>query len=64
MKSDVAFSSANNGAIAGLMPVRGILGTVVSGLGKRVVSGEWQSGEALPTEAAAGSTPAMPATIQ
>jgi DNA-binding FadR family transcriptional regulator len=34
------------------MPVRGILGSVVSGLGKRVVSGEWQSGEALPTEAA------------
>jgi DNA-binding FadR family transcriptional regulator len=34
------------------MPVRGILGEVVSGLGRRVVSGEWKSGKALPTEAA------------
>lgn len=48
MKSDTIFPPA----IAGLMPVRGILGSVVSGLGKRVVSGEWRSGEALPTEAA------------
>lgn len=40
------------GLTAGLMPVRGILGDVVSGLGRRVVSGEWKSGEALPTEAA------------
>jgi DNA-binding FadR family transcriptional regulator len=53
VKSDAIFPPANkNGAIAGLMPVRGILGGVVSGLGKRVVAGEWRSGEALPTEAA------------
>jgi DNA-binding FadR family transcriptional regulator len=32
------------------MPVRGILGDVVSGLGRRIVAGEWTSGEALPTE--------------
>jgi DNA-binding FadR family transcriptional regulator len=51
VKSDAIFPPGS-GAIAGLMPVRGILGGVVSGLGKRVVSGEWQSGEALPTEAA------------
>jgi DNA-binding FadR family transcriptional regulator len=38
-------------AIAGLMPVRGILGEVVSGLGRRIVAGEWASGVALPTEA-------------
>jgi GntR family transcriptional regulator, galactonate operon transcriptional repressor len=38
-------------SIAGLMPVRGILGEVVSGLGRRVVSGEWRHGQALPTEA-------------
>ena len=37
-------------SIAGLMPVRGILGDVVSGLGRRIVAGEWTSGEALPTE--------------
>ena len=36
--------------IGGLMPIRGILGEVVSGLGRRVVSGEWQRGQALPTE--------------
>lgn len=39
-------------SIAGLMPVRGVLGEVVSGLGRRIVSGEWKSGEALPTESA------------
>lgn len=32
------------------MPVRGILGDVVSGLGRRIVAGEWASGQALPTE--------------
>jgi GntR family galactonate operon transcriptional repressor len=32
------------------MSVRGILGDVVSGLGRRIVSGEWTSGQALPTE--------------
>ncbi|MEQ1769900.1 MAG: FCD domain-containing protein [Devosia sp.] len=37
--------------IGGLMPVRGILGGVVRGLGKRVVAGEWEQGKALPTEA-------------
>lgn len=36
--------------LEGLMPVRGILGTVVAGLGRRIVAGEWKTGEALPTE--------------
>lgn len=38
-------------SMAGLMPVRGLLGGVVSGLGKRIVAGEWESGTALPIEA-------------
>lgn len=38
--------------LGGLMQVRGILGDVVSGLGQRIVSGEWKSGETLPTETA------------
>jgi DNA-binding FadR family transcriptional regulator len=33
------------------MPIRGILGDVVGGLGRRIVAGEWKSGETLPTEA-------------
>jgi DNA-binding FadR family transcriptional regulator len=33
------------------MPIRGILGDVVSRLGRRLVSGEWGSGDALPIEA-------------
>jgi len=33
------------------MPVRGVLGEVVSGLGRRIVAGEWPSGATLPTEA-------------
>jgi DNA-binding FadR family transcriptional regulator len=37
--------------LGGLMQVRGILGGVVSDLGRRIVAGEWQSGEILPTEA-------------
>src|SRR5690606_2997220 len=34
-----------------LMQVRGILGQVVADLGQRVVSGEWKSGDIMPTEA-------------
>jgi DNA-binding FadR family transcriptional regulator len=41
--------SANR--LGGLMQVRGILGGVVRDLGCRVVAGEWQSGDVLPTEA-------------
>ncbi len=37
-------------AIGNRMQVRGILGNVVTGLGCRIVAGEWKSGEALPTE--------------
>jgi len=37
--------------LGGLMDVRGILGGVVNELGCRIVSGEWKSGEILPTEA-------------
>ncbi len=37
--------------LGGLMQVRGILGTVVSDLGCRIVAGEWAPGEILPTEA-------------
>lgn len=44
-------SQIRQNAIGGLMPVRGILGDVVGGLGRRVVAGEWAHGEALPTEA-------------
>ncbi len=36
--------------LGGLMDLRGVLGTVASGLGRRIVSGEWTSGETLPTE--------------
>lgn len=39
------------GRLGGLMQVRGILGTVVSDLGCRIVAGEWKPGETLPTEA-------------
>jgi GntR family galactonate operon transcriptional repressor len=39
------------GRLAGLMQVRGILGDVVSGLGCRIVAGEWPPGQTLPTEA-------------
>jgi GntR family galactonate operon transcriptional repressor len=42
---------SRSASIAGLMPVRGILGEVVSGLGRRIVAGEWASRQALPTEA-------------
>lgn len=49
MKSE-PLSISRPTSIAGLMPVRGILGEVVSGLGRRIVAGEWQSGETLPTE--------------
>lgn len=38
-------------SLGGLMQVRGILGGVVADLGRRVVAGEWKSGETLPTEA-------------
>jgi DNA-binding FadR family transcriptional regulator len=37
--------------IAGTTPLRGILGDVTDALGRRIVSGEWRVGEALPTEA-------------
>ncbi|HEX4297105.1 MAG TPA: GntR family transcriptional regulator [Devosia sp.] len=50
MKPDNA--PARSKAIGGLMPVRGVLGEIVGGLGRRVVSGEWAHGAALPTEAA------------
>lgn len=43
--------SAGSGSLAGLMQVRGILGQVVADLGQRVVSGEWKSGDIMPTEA-------------
>lgn len=36
--------------LGGLMEVRGVLGTVVSGLGRRIVAGEWKTNETLPTE--------------
>jgi DNA-binding FadR family transcriptional regulator len=36
--------------IGGLMEVRGVLGTVVGGLGRRIVAGEWKTNETLPTE--------------
>ncbi|MEO9231041.1 MAG: FCD domain-containing protein [Devosia sp.] len=32
------------------MEVRGVLGTVVSGLGRRIVAGEWKVNDTLPTE--------------
>lgn len=38
-------------SLAGLMQVRGVLGQVVADLGRRIVAGEWASGETLPTEA-------------
>ena len=38
------------GRLEGLMQVRGVLGGVVSDLGCRIVSGEWRSGDILPTE--------------
>jgi len=37
--------------LGGLMDVRGILGGVVNELGCRIIKGEWQSGDILPTEA-------------
>ncbi len=37
-------------SLGGLMQVRGILGGVVSELGRRIVAGEWKSGETLPIE--------------
>jgi GntR family transcriptional regulator, galactonate operon transcriptional repressor len=36
--------------IGGLMDVRGVLGGVVQALGRRIVAGEWVSGDSLPTE--------------
>jgi DNA-binding FadR family transcriptional regulator len=42
---------ADIGRIAGTMDTRGIMGTVVKDLGCRIVSGEWKSGDVLPTEA-------------
>jgi GntR family galactonate operon transcriptional repressor len=38
------------GRLGGLMQVRGILGSVVENLGRRLVAGEWKTGESLPTE--------------
>ncbi|MET3898029.1 GntR family galactonate operon transcriptional repressor [Devosia sp. UYZn731] len=46
-----AVANREEAHLGGLMQVRGILGSVVSGLGRRIVAGEWKSGEALPTEA-------------
>lgn len=50
----MAFATAHlnrpDGRLGGLMQVRGILGDVASGLGRRIVAGEWTSGDILPTE--------------
>src|SRR5918999_474690 len=39
------------GRLRGVMQVRGVLGSVVSDLGCRIVAGHWKPGETLPTEA-------------
>jgi GntR family transcriptional regulator, galactonate operon transcriptional repressor len=39
------------GRLRGVMQVRGVLGGVVSDLGRRVVAGHWKPGETLPIEA-------------
>jgi GntR family transcriptional regulator, galactonate operon transcriptional repressor len=44
-------SDALYGRLEGLMHVRGVLGGVVNDLGRRLVGGEWQPGDILPTEA-------------
>ncbi|HQZ11725.1 MAG TPA: FadR/GntR family transcriptional regulator [Devosia sp.] len=42
---------AKKAGLAGLMQVRGLLGDVVADLGRRIVGGEFASGDTLPTEA-------------
>ena len=48
VKSPIA--KRDDAPLGGLMQVRGVLGGVVSALGRRVVAGEWKTGETLPTE--------------
>jgi GntR family transcriptional regulator, galactonate operon transcriptional repressor len=52
MKMGRATSSQQRSyGLAGVIEVRGILGTAVSGLGTRIVGGEWQPGDGIPKEA-------------
>ena len=50
-----AMSPLRNDGLAGVIEVRGLLGTTVSGLGTRIVGGEWQPGESIPKEADLGA---------
>jgi GntR family transcriptional regulator, galactonate operon transcriptional repressor len=40
-----------NDGLAGVIEVRGVLGSAVSALGTRILGGEWSPGEAIPKEA-------------